>query len=453
MTLRNFSRFAHLPLVLLALVEIAIFVLVPRLLEPDLSWRACIVFALASFVGMFAMGLYSGRQRARTAGVIVRTGLAFVLAMILVMIAGFVAPAFAPFPGQLARIVLAAFAAITLVRMVGSRLIPEDLFKRRVLIYGAGSRAQSVAQLRRRADQRGFLVVGFVPARGEATQVEDDRLIRGGAEDLLELSRQHGVEEIVVAMEDRRREFPVRELLECRLNGIEVTGIATFLERETGRVRLDVVNPSWIIFGEGFRRDPVRQFTKQLFDAAGAIVLLALTWPIMLLAMLAIMIEDGPRAPVLYRQSRVGLDGRLFNVLKFRSMRVDAEKDGQARWATQTDDRITRVGRLIRKIRVDELPQIFNVLGGSMSFVGPRPERPEFVKQLGESIPYYAERHCAKPGITGWAQLCYPYGASEKDALEKLQYDLYYVKNHSLLFDLMILLQTVEVVLLSKGSR
>jgi sugar transferase (PEP-CTERM system associated) len=232
-----------------------------------------------------------------------------------------------------------------------------------------------------------------------------------------------------------------------------VIDIVNFLERETGRVHLDVLNPSWIIFAEGFRRDAMRQATKRAFDVIAAFALLLIVWPVILLTMLAILLEDGPRAPILYRQRRIGLDGHEFDVLKFRSMRVDAERDGRPRWASGQDDRVTRVGRFIRKVRIDELPQIFNVLRGDMSFVGPRPERPPFVAQLAESIPYYYERHCSKPGITGWAQVCYPYGSSERDALEKLQYDLYYVKNHTLLFDLMILLQTVEVVLLGKGGR
>jgi sugar transferase (PEP-CTERM system associated) len=292
-----------------------------------------------------------------------------------------------------------------------------------------------------------------MPAPGEDVLVDAGRVLSEKVDRLRQLAHDLSVDEIVVAMDDRRREFPVRQLLDCRLNGIEVIDLVNFLERETGRVHLDVLNPSWIIFSEGFRRDALRQTTKRAFDLVASVALVLVTWPLMLVTVLTIVLEDGLRAPIFYRQRRVGLDGHVIDVLKFRSMRVDAEGDGKARWATGADDRVTRVGRIIRKVRIDELPQIFNVLRGDMSFVGPRPERPPFVAQLAESIPYYDERHCAKPGITGWAQVCYPYGSSEKDALEKLQYDLYYVKNHSLLFDLMILLQTVEVVLMGKGGR
>ena len=270
---------------------------------------------------------------------------------------------------------------------------------------------------------------------------------------LLQLARQHSVDEIVVAMDDRRRAFPVQELLECRLSGIDVLDLVSFLERETGRVRLDVLNPSWMIFSDGFRRDPLRQFSERAFDLCASFGLLLVTWPLMLIAALVIKLEDGLSAPVFYRQARVGFEGRVFEVLKFRSMSTDAEIDGQARWADKDDARITRVGVVLRKLRIDELPQIINVFKGDMSFVGPRPERPEFVEALNERIPYYRERHYVKPGIKGWAQLCYPYGSSEHDALEKLQYDLYYVKNHSLLFDIIILLQTAEVVFWGKGSR
>ena len=226
----------------------------------------------------------------------------------------------------------------------------------------------------------------------------------------------------------------------------------TFLERETGKVHLDVLNPSWLIFADGFRRDVVRRYEERAFDVLSSSVLLILTAPIMLLTILAIKLEEGFKAPIFYKQKRVGYAGKVFDVIKFRSMRTDAEKNG-AVWATSSDSRVTRVGNFIRKVRIDELPQILNVFKGDMAFVGPRPERPEFVSKLAETIPYYHERHWVKPGITGWAQLCYPYGASERDAVEKLQFDLYYVKNHSLLFDLMILVQTAEVILLRKGAR
>jgi len=267
------------------------------------------------------------------------------------------------------------------------------------------------------------------------------------------LSTRLDVHEIVVAMEDRRRGFPILGLLECRLAGMEVTELLTFLERETGRVRIDVLNPSWMIFGEGFRRDPVRLFSSRALDLVASVLLLILSLPFMLITMVAIKLEDGWRAPVFYGQARVGLAGQPFKVLKFRSMRTDAERDGHAQWAQKSDPRVTRVGAVIRKLRIDELPQILNVVTGQMSFVGPRPERPQFVAELAQKIPYYVQRHCVKPGITGWAQLCYPYGSSEEDALEKLQYDLYYIKNNTLLFDLAILVQTAEVVFMGKGAR
>ncbi|HVF16042.1 MAG TPA: TIGR03013 family XrtA/PEP-CTERM system glycosyltransferase, partial [Steroidobacteraceae bacterium] len=247
--------------------------------------------------------------------------------------------------------------------------------------------------------------------------------------------------------------FPMVQLLECRLEGVEIIDLISFLERETGKVRLDVLNPSWMIFSEGFRQGRVHSSLERAFDIVASLALLTLALPFMLLTMIAIKVTEGPRASLFYRQIRVGQYGRPFGVLKFRSMREDAERDGKPQWATKNDSRVTRVGSFIRLTRIDELPQIINVLRGEMSFVGPRPERPEFVDQLNERIPYYRERHSIKPGITGWAQLCYPYGSSEQDAIEKLQYDLFYVKNHSLLFYMAILVQTVEVIVWGKGAR
>jgi sugar transferase (PEP-CTERM system associated) len=467
MKIRVLNQYLNLSFAVLAVVESIITLLVPIAAEifvfgrsvGDLlaDWRAMVpqtlFFMLWVLLALTAMGLYNSRQRARTLGLVLRAGVAHLLALLLVAIVAYFVPQLRPMPSHLLAWISLSLLCIMVVRAFEGLLLDEDVYKRRVLVYGAGQRARSLMQLRRRADQRGFVVVGYMPAPGEQALVDLDKVLNADPGHLLRIAKDLGVQEIVIAMDDRRREFPLRELLDCRLSGLEVVDLISFLERETGRVHLDVLHPSWIIFAEGFRRDGVRLTTKRVFDIVASMALVLITWPVILFTMLAIKIEEGLRAPVLYRQRRVGLDGHDFDVLKFRSMRVDAEGDGKARWATGTDDRVTRVGRFIRKVRIDELPQIFNVLCGHMSFVGPRPERPEFVAQLSESIPYYVERHCAKPGITGWAQICYPYGSSEKDSLEKLQYDLYYVKNHSLLFDMMILLQTVEVVLLGKGGR
>jgi sugar transferase (PEP-CTERM system associated) len=268
---------------------------------------------------------------------------------------------------------------------------------------------------------------------------------------LIQHATESGVDEIIVAVDDRRRDFPLAELLNCKFAGIAVVDLLTFLERETGRVKVDLMNPSWLIFSEGFQKSWRSNMASRMLDLAVATVMLVVLSPLMLLAALAIWIEDG--SPILYRQQRVGLMNKVFAVYKFRSMVKNAESDGKARWAGTGDQRVTKIGRIFRKLRIDELPQLFNVLRGEMSLVGPRPERPEFVQQLSFTIPYYHERHSVKPGLTGWAQLCYPYGASERDAMEKLQYDLYYIKHKSVIFDLMVLLQTVEVVFWGKGAR
>jgi len=261
------------------------------------------------------------------------------------------------------------------------------------------------------------------------------------------------VDEIVVAPDDRRLRLPVDQILDCKMSGTMVLDLLSFFEKETSRIKLDVLHPSWIFFSDGFRLSGVAQYSKRALDLAAGVLIFLVAWPFMLLVAAAIMLESGGKGPVLFHQVRVGLNGRQFRVHKFRSMRTDAEADGVARWATKNDNRITRVGAVIRKTRLDELPQVFNVLRGEMSLVGPRPERPEFVEQLEKEIPFYAERHRVKPGLTGWAQLSYPYGATINDARNKLEFDLYYVKNASAFLDLIILLETVEVVLWGKGAH
>ncbi len=283
----------------------------------------------------------------------------------------------------------------------------ENAFRYRTIVYGAGSRAGAISDLRRKADRRGFKVVATVPAPGDSQVLETSGLLLADA-CVEELSGKLNADEIVIAMDDRRGNLPVKELLQCKLRGVQVIDIIEFLERETGKIRIDLVRPGWLIFASGFRISRPRRLFKRMVDLLIGSVIGLISLPFMVLIMLAIKIEDGVAAPVLYRQVRVGFRGENFNVLKFRSMREDAESDGQAVWAEENDTRITRVGRILRKLRLDELPQVFNVIRGEMSIVGPRPERPQFVDELSESIPYYAERHSVLPGVTGWAQIHYP---------------------------------------------
>lgn len=455
----------HLSILGLALVEAAICFGAPFLalhlrflgdVDPktveNFYWGA-FVFSLSMLTSMTAMGLYASQQRARTGGTALRLIGASIVAFLVLAVVVYLFPDIAFGRGVLGWTILIALAGCFATRMFFMHTISEEALKRRILVYGAGQRAEAFMQLRRRTDRRGFAVAGFIRAGEDSVLVPHDKLVDAEGRNLYEVVRERGVTEVVVAVDDRRKQFPVEDLLNCRLRGINVIDIVSFLERETGKVRIDMLSPSWLIFSGGFRRDPVREGAERVFDIFVSIVLLALTWPIAVITWLAIKIEDGWNAPALYTQERVGLEGRIFTLKKFRSMRIDAEQHGKAAWASENDPRVTRVGRFIRKTRVDELPQLLNVLAGEMCFVGPRPERPQFVDQFCERIPYYRERHWVKPGITGWAQLCYPYGSSERDAKEKLQYDLYYVKHRNVMFDLFILLETAEVILWGRGAR
>jgi len=271
---------------------------------------------------------------------------------------------------------------------------------------------------------------------------------------LIRYVEEMDIDEIVIAVDDRRSTtFPAKELIDCKMSGINILDLVTFFERRAGKIRLDMLNPSWLYLSEGFHVGTLRRIGKRVLDICVVLILLPIALPFMLFVTLAIIIESRGRGPVLYSQTRVKQNGEPFKIYKFRSMATDAEKDGVARWASKNDSRITRVGSVIRKGRLDELPQLCNVLKGDMSFVGPRPERPEFVAKLAKTIPYYEERHRVKPGLTGWAQVCYSYGDTEEDSIQKLQYDLYYVKNYSVLLDMLILLQTAEVVMLGKGAQ
>jgi len=412
-----------------------------------------LVFAITIVIGMVAMGQYQAHIRMTRFGLLARQAVAFVLGGTLLVIGYYVVPQAYVGRGVLAIALAFGFLLVLLLRVLFLRLVEVEALKRRVLILGAGTRAAQIHnQMRRRTDRRGFCVVGYIPHASETVAVPEQQLIRTRLP-LSEYVQREQIGEIVVGVDDRRGHLPMDDLLECRQLGIIITDLTSFFERESGRLQLPILDPSWLVFSSGFNSTPLRQLSKRCFDLVAASLLLLLCWPLMLLEALAIWLESGPGQPILYRQERVGAHGCTFLLLKFRSMRTDAECDGIARWAALNDDRVTRVGRISRKLRIDELPQLWNVLKGEMSMVGPRPERPQFVSDLSTQIRYYSLRHCLKPGLAGWAQLSYPYGATVEEAAEKLKYDLFYVKNQNLLLDLLILIQTVEVVLFGRGAR
>lgn len=411
------------------------------------------IFAVVMSLSVTSMGLYQRGIHDRDAGLVVRLGFAFGIGTAFLALLFYLFPSVTMGRGILALGLAFAFVGVVLLRAVFTRIAGAESQKRRVLVLGAGVNAQRIQELAETQRNLGFRVVGYVPLPRSQRLVADDKVLPH-ENSLLELAIANAVDEIVVAADDRRRKLPVGELLDCKMSGFAVLDLLMFFEKEFAMVKIDLLHPSWIFFSQGgFRLGVSGLYGKRLLDLLASAFLLMLAAPVMAVVTVASLIESRGRDPVLYHQIRIGQGGMPFRLHKFRSMRVDAEADGRARWAAKDDARITRLGAVLRKTRLDELPQLFNVLKGQMSLVGPRPERPEFVEQLTTGIPYYAERHRVKPGVTGWAQLLYPYGSDEEDAKRKLEFDLYYVKHAGVVLDLIILLQTVEVVLLGKGAR
>lgn len=410
------------------------------------------IFTIVMLSIMTAMGLYQrgGRGEGET-GRFVRLVVSFVLGFIVMAFIFYVADLYLG-RGAFILTFLIAFVGTAAVRFLFPKFSQNRLSRRRVLLLGAGSRSAKIEGLER--DEQGhrkFNLVGCLPLSSSECCLDRTRVLQDKGS-ILSIAKKHRVDEIVVGVRERRGGgLPADQLLECKLAGIEVVDLPSFFERETGQIHVESLNPSWMIFSDGFQRGSVKDMSKRLFDITASGLLLLLTLPVMLITALLIWLESG--GPIFYRQERVGAHSHIFNVLKFRSMRQDAECDGVPQWAKKHDGRVTRVGRVIRLLRIDELPQVFNVFKGEMSFVGPRPERPYFVEDLTKKISYYPSRHTVKPGITGWAQIRYPYGSTVEDAVQKLQYDLYYVKNHTLFLDLIILLQTIQVILFGKGAR
>lgn len=400
----------------------------------------------------FALGLYDRPSKLTVGQVRARAVLSFVFSMVIVGSILLLLPLQPPYQNEQTLLALLLIVGgMLIMRLLGNEVLPVSYTRQRVLIYGTGARASIVGQSLLENDPS-IDLIGYFRGPQEKEPVVSGLNVVSPGKTLTDVVRDHRVNEIVVALSERRGgSMPLRELLDCKLQGIHVIDLATHFEQLLGQIHLEAVSAGWLIFGDGFKQGIVRSVVKRLFDILGSGILLLVSSPVMLVTALLIFIESG--RPIFYRQERVGLNGGVFNVIKFRSMRQDAEKDGTPRWAGAGDTRVTRVGKIIRKMRIDELPQLFCVLKGDMSLVGPRPERPYFVERLTLDIPYYALRHGIKPGLTGWAQVRYHYGASIKDAEQKLQYDLYYVKNHSWFLDLIILFETVGVVLTGKGAQ
>jgi sugar transferase (PEP-CTERM system associated) len=427
-------------------------------MSSQLSWTTrsvvvpVLVFALLILLLNGAFGIYRRGEKVTSSGYLVRLLLAPAIGVALAYVVANVLPGGREFQEHLDLVVLFGIGGLLLLRHVLLVPLVTAMFPHRVLVLGTGPEARLVEASLAAARPAGLQLVGFYPLEKVTERAVSAKRTLADGKPLQETIRELKVDEIIVAVRQQRGGvLPLRELLDCRLYGTEITDLARFFERVHGKVPIELLKVSWLIYGNGYRQGWLRSFVKRVFDLAAALTLLLLTLPIMGMTALAIRMES--KGPIVYRQQRVGYRGRAFTVFKFRSMGVDAEQGGQARWAVARDPRVTRVGRVIRRLRIDELPQLFNVLRGEMSFVGPRPERPEFVEMLTGQIPYYAVRHSVKPGLTGWAQVRYSYGATVEQSVRKLEYDLYYVKNHTLALDVLILLETVRVVLLGEGAH
>ena len=459
---RLFKHYVPHAVLLLGVVDCALLCLAGDLawtlratqigMDPGVLWDR--VAMLASFAGivmaaMIAVGVYGSEalRSVRFAGA--RLLVAVSLAIIALAFVDFMLQGRTFWRSTLLYAMGLSIILLMANRIVIGGILGASAVRRRVLVLGAGPRAARLCSLGERPES-GFAIVGYVDM-GEGPPVVEHSIQRGAIEDLSRYVAEVGASEVVLALEERRNALPLKDLLRVKTAGVHVNDFSSFMERETGRVDLDTLNPSWLIFSDGFSSGrAMSSVAKRLFDIAASGLLLLLTFP--LIALFALLVKLDSRGPAFFRQRRVGLYGQPFTLLKLRSMRIDAEARG-AQWASEGDPRITRVGRFIRKVRIDELPQVWTVLSGRMSFVGPRPEVPAFVDDLEDRLPYYAERHMVKPGITGWAQINYPYGASIEDSRRKLEYDLYYAKNYTPFLDLLILLQTLRVVLWPEGAR
>ena len=393
---------------------------------------------------MFSLGVYGDIVTITFYQVIIRLTVSFTLGFVVLSAIFYLFPSMLIWRAVMAGALVSGYLGILITHYLFLHAIDLTPLKRRVAVLGTGSQAARIDGIERKERALGFVCMGYFAMAGENAELAPVRVTDTNTS-LKEFVQQHHIGEIVIAVDERRGHLPFEELTECAFQGVDIIDYLSFWERETRRVDIDSLPRNWMQFLISYPGGRLHQFLKRAFDVVVSLVALVVLLPLMACTALAVKL-DSP-GPVFYRQQRVGLRGQTFQLLKFRSMHADAEKDGVPRWAAGQDERVTAIGSFIRKTRIDEIPQILNVLKGEMSFVGPRPERPYFVEQLASDIPYYRERFRVKPGITGWAQLNYPYGASVADARHKLEYDLYYIRHYGIMLDTIIVLQTIRVVL------
>ena len=447
------GRFSMLPLIEGAILVLAMVLGYEIRLDENLPLPILhgLVFAALMLLAMTAFGLYDGDVREPFRVTIQRLLMAYVVSLSMLTVLFYFLPYAKVGRGVFAIASVIALLGVLSVRWAFHRAQARSNPIRKVLIVGDPADSEEVLQTLTENNARVSSNVSEILALSSLINRDDFENIDLNATHFSQLVQRHGFTEIVVtSREQRNGAVPMQMLLDLRLRGYGIRDLVSFYEQELGLIKIDHLRTSWLVFNRGFEQSTARALAKRAFDVTFSLGLLTIAAPAMLLAALAILIESG--RPVFFKQTRCGAFGKPYEILKFRSMRLDAEKDGTPRWASRSDSRITPVGRFLRKTRIDELPQLLNVLAGDMSFVGPRPERPYFVDQLAEKIPYYALRHDVKPGVTGWAQVRLPYGNTVEAAARKLEYDLYYVKNNSPIFDLIILFETVQVVLRAKGQ-
>lgn len=459
------KHYVHLPYLFLGIAESLLLILAAWLARsitsmdsaiplPLDNWLPYLLFSFTLSCCTLSMGVYLAMVREGFKSMVLRTVVSFFFlgSLSLYLLKLLLPDSFFP-NGFIFWGVIIGTLLVILARVIFVLVVDTAKLKRRVVIYGAGARAKRLLDdISPEINVLGVDVVGCIPNANEDIFVAQETVLPYPS-NWVDFVKTSQISEIVVSPDERRRAhggiaFPLSDFLDCKLAGVPSCDALSFYERELGKIDITLLQPGWMLYSDGFKYSKRRLIAKRLFDLVLASAFFVVLWPFMLLTAIAVKLES-PGA-VLYHQTRVGLNGRPFRIYKFRSMRQDAEKNG-AVWAQKNDARVTKVGAFIRNTRLDELPQLYNVLAGSMSFVGPRPERPEFVSDLAQQIPFYDTRHKVKPGLMGWAQLKYPYGASVEDAKNKLQYDLYYTKNHSFLMDMLIMIQTVEIILLGKG--